>query len=419
MITRVKGTQDFLDTTLYSFIIHQISTHLRTYHFTEISLPLLEPVELFQRLLGEHTDVVHKEMYILESSKEAHDPEKICLRPEATASIARAFVENGIQNTPWKVFTHGAMFRHERPQKGRYRQFHQVSMEVIGSASVAQDVQLIGMLDRFFHDKLQLNNYALLLNFLGCHDDFMAYKKILHAFLEKEIAHLCEKCLVRKEVNVMRTLDCKNEKCQEIYRKAPEIARHLCASCTTDWQQVQEQLNLLSISFVYKPTLVRGLDYYSKTVFEFVSDNLGAQNTFCAGGRYDNLITQVGGKEPQPAVGAAFGIERLMLLLEPLREKLPLVQEPALHVVIPLAAEQQTLALLIADELRAHALCTDVLVDLNSAKNMMRKAGKMAAAYCLLLGEDEQKNNTVMVKNMITGAQEQVAQADVVTYLKK
>lgn len=423
MISRVKGTQDFLDLTLYDFLIDQARAHLAVYNFTHVDTPILEPLELFQRSLGEYTDVVSKEMFILESKGDtSHDTpsDKMCLRPEATASIARAFVENGVQQTPWKVFTYGSMFRYERPQKGRYREFHQMSIEVIGSSSMAQDAQLIKMLDRFFHEKLKLNNYALLLNFIGCFEDRKAYLMVLLEFLNSpEAESICDQCLERKQRNVLRVFDCKNVKCQQIYKNAPFIADNMCEPCTGEWATLQEELSLLSVNYAYKPTLVRGLDYYNKTVFEFSSENLGAQNAFCGGGRYDQLIGQIGGREDQPSIGAAMGIERLMLLLEQNLDKISLPQKPALQVVMPFSKDQHMLALLIADELHAQSITVETLLEGDSIKSMMKKANKLGAAHAIMLGEDEQKNKTVAVKNMITGEQVVIAQTELVNYLKK
>jgi len=292
-------------------------------------------------------------------------------------------------------------------------------MEIIGSGAIAQDAYFIAMLDRFFHDVLKLNNYALIINFLGCLQDREQYLLILKKFMNKPTItdNVCAQCTERKEHNIMRIFDCKNPQCQEIYRDAPHIADHLCAHCSQEWQDLQKQLSLLSISHVYKPTLVRGLDYYNKTVFEFVSKNLGAQDTFCGGGRYNQLVKQLGGSQDQPAIGAAFGIERLMLLLEPLRNQLTLTRA-ALHIIIPMSSEQHTLALLLADELQTHNICTDILFE-GSMKSMMRKASKLSAAYVLILGETEQANRTVTVKNMITGQEESVAQVDLAALLKK
>lgn len=419
MIPRVKGTQDFIDCTLFNFIIDSIKKHLSIYHFTEIQTPILESVDLFRRSLGLFTDVVSKEMFVIESRQEGNE-DRICLRPEGTASIVRAFNEHHIELIPWKVFSYGPMFRYERPQKGRFRQFHQVTMEVIGSGAIAQDVQFIAMLDRFFSEILKINNYALVINFLGCPQDRKAYLEILRKFMDKpEIAaNICAQCKERKEHNIMRIFDCKNPQCQELYRNAPHIADHLCPECTQEWQDLQKQLSLLSISHVYRPTLVRGLDYYSKTVFEFVSKNLGAQDTFCGGGRYNQLVEQLGGSQDRPAVGAAFGIERLMLLLEPMRDQLNIAHPPALHVIIPMTPAQHTLALLIADELQAHNICTDILFE-GSIKTMMKKANKLGAAYALILGETEQENRTVTVKNMTTGTEQTIPQISLIDNLKK
>ena len=416
---RVKGTNDFLDTTFYNFIIDQIKKHLALYSFNQIETPILEHTELFKRTLGLHTDVVNKEMFTIQSHSQSNETEEsICLRPEMTASIVRAFVENGIQTTPWKVFGIGPCFRYERPQKGRFREFHQVSIEIIGSASLAQDVHMIKMLDRLFHETLHFNNYALQINYLGCPADRATHKEQLKKFLDAQTG-ICAACIERKEKNIMRVFDCKVEQCQAIYQNAPFIINHLCQTCGKEWQELQHDLELLSVTFSVRPTLVRGLDYYNKTVFEFVSGSLGAQNTFCAGGRYDQLATQIGGKSDQPSIGAAIGIERLLMILESYKNVLQIPHPAKLHVILPLGQSQRMLALLLADELQAVGLCTEVLLEDASIKNMMQKANKLGAAYVLLLGDDEQQKNQVTVKNMQTGAQETISQAELVSYLQK
>jgi len=245
------------------------------------------------------------------------------------------------------------------------------------------------------------------------------YRPELYKFLEKNTDKLCKLCLERKEKNIMRVFDCKNETCQEIYHKAPKLTDNLCTECAQEWQQLQDNLNLLAVSYAIDSTLVRGLDYYNKTVFVFISENLGAQKEFCGGGRYDQLIHEVGAKDDQPSVGAAIGIERLMLLLEPIKDKLPLSELPALHVVIPMTDKQKMLALLLANELHIHNLCTDVFLDGDSLKSMMRKANKMGAAYCLILGQEEQEKNMVTIKNMMTGKENKISQSETVAYLKK
>ncbi len=414
MISRIKGTHDLLDVKLFNLIVDQAKHLLQNYHFSEIITPILEPIELYKRSLGLETDIVSKEMFIVSSENE----ETICLRPEATAATMRAFLEHSIQSNPWKVFSCGPLFRHERPQKGRYRQFNQVNIEIINSSAIAHDIQLITMLERFFGQILKRDSFALALNFLGCYNDRQSFKGILQNFLISIQDQLCSQCLIRKEKNIMRVFDCKNQTCQALYAQAPQIAQHVCASCALEWQQLQEQLSLLSVSFNYKPQLVRGLDYYDKTVFEFISDNLGAQTAFCGGGRYDALPQQLGSDQQVPSVGAAFGVERLMLLLEPHLNQLTFPVQPALHVIIPFTQEQQRLALLLADEMHAANLCTDVFVEGDSVKSMLRKANKMGARFALLLGPDEHTAREVMVKDMVDGTQETIHQADLVMFLK-
>lgn len=414
MYNRVKGTQDFLDLTLFNFVIESAKKHLALYNFIEIATPLLEPAELFQRSLGLETDVVTKEMYVVESE----DEQKICLRPEATASCVRAFVNNHVSTIPWKVFLWGPMFRHERPQKGRYRQFHQITMEIIGSQSVVQDVHFIKMLDRYFSETLKLDSYALQLNFLGCAADRATYKQILREFLAEHASVSCALCIIRRDKNILRVFDCKNSGCQEVYKKAPPLVDSLCIDCVKEWQELKDNLEHLSVSYSYVPTLVRGLDYYDKTVFEFVSLELGTQNTFCGGGRYNSLVKAVGAKEDQPSIGAALGIERLLLLLEDHQERLALPHKPKLSVVIPMDEAQYSLALLIADELQAHMVTVELFLEGDSLKSMLRKANKMGAHYALLLGENEQRTKTVTVKHMTSGDEKSIPQVQLVDFIK-
>lgn len=422
MFRKIKGTQDFLDLTLFNFIINQAKSHLSKYHFKEIATPIIEPLDLYKRSTGQDTEVVTKQMFKIMSEKEG---EQICLRPEATPSVIRAFIEGKIQQTPWKVFTWGPMFRHERPQKGRYRQFHQINMETIGSGSISQDAHFIKMLDRFFHEKLSLSSYALIINYLGCFDDRKSFQFQLDQFLEMEMSSICSECKTRKEKNILRVFDCKNLDCQKVYKKAPYITDNLCKDCSCEFETLKEQLSLLSVSFVVQEKLVRGLDYYTKTVFEFVSQNLGAQSAFCAGGRYDQLVSQLGGKNDQPSIGAAIGIDRTLLLLQEIQETLILPQDPALHLILPISISidqdqnTNTLALLLADNLQNAGLCADILLEGDSIKSMMRKANKLGAKYALILGQDELQEKSVMVKNMITGSSEKVLQIDLVDYLKK
>ncbi len=414
LIPRVRGTQDFLDLSLFEFVIEAYKKHVTLYHFNHIATPICEPLELFKRSLGLFTDVVSKEMFLIERRE---DEEQLCLRPEATAPTMRAFLEVK-PVTPWKVFSYGPMFRYERPQKGRYRQFHQINSEIIGSNSISQDAFFITMLDRFFHEKLSLSDYSLQLNFLGSYEDRANYAGALKDFVDT-LTTICATCEQRKERNILRIFDCKNEACQALYASAPLMVDFLEKESRAQWEQLQEELSLLSVSFAINPRLVRGLDYYNKTVFEFSSQSLGAQNAFCGGGRYDRLAEELGASESYPSLGAAIGIERLLLLLEPHKDRLALPQSPALFIIMPLAPAQNMLALLLADTLCAAGLGIDLFLEGDSLKSMLRRANKMGASHVLLVGEEEQKAKTVTVKNLMSGHQQTIAQIDLVTYLRR
>jgi histidyl-tRNA synthetase len=410
--SRVRGTEDILDLTLQNFVIDQISQHLQYYNYSEIQTPIIEKTDLFVRSLGDETDVVTKEMYAFETS----GGDKICLRPEATASTTRAYLENRIEQRPWKVFSHGPMFRHERPQKGRWRQFSQINIENINATSISHDVLFISMLDRFFRDTLKLQEFVVKLNFLGCSEDRIKHKEKLSAYLSTIESGLCETCLKRKDTNVLRIFDCKNEACQHFYEKAPKLTDCLCEECNGEWTQLQNQLRVLSVNFIHDPSLVRGLDYYNKTVFEFSSRNLGAQNAFCGGGRYE-LATQLGARNPIPSIGVGIGLGRLLLLTEEVKEQLPIPQKPFLSAILPLSMEQHNLALLLANKLSSSRIATEVLFESSIGKKM-KKANHLGAKFAIVIGEDEQKDGTVSIKNMLTGESETIKQVDLLSYLK-
>lgn len=417
MLQRIKGTQDFCDLTLYNFFVERTKKHLQLYSFDEISTPVLEATELFKRSLGLHTDVVTKEMYTVCAGESSED---ICLRPELTASTMRAFFNNSIIERPWRVFSHGPVFRHERPQKGRWREFHQFNLEVIGAASIAYDAEIIALLDSLFSTTLNVGAYVLRLNFLGSPEDREHYKKELRLFLDKLGTDLPKEIQERKETNLLRVFDLKNPECQKALEGAPSLLDALSAESKAEWQKLQDLLGFLGVSFVVDPRLVRGLDYYNKTVFEFVSvEGLGAQNSFCGGGRYDYLSQTLGEKEAVPSLGVGIGIERVLMLLEQKRAELLLPQKPALTVVLPFGEEQKTVALICAQLLRHHDLCCEVLLDGGSVKSMMRKANKLGARSVVLIGEEEQRENVVTLKNMTTGTEKRVRQDQLVGELKK
>lgn len=419
MITRIRGTRDIVEGKMLQALSKSLVEHLEQYNYQQIYLPLIEPLALFKRSLGNETDVVSKEMFLVHSSAmeagEAKD--EICLRPEATASTVRAFVENGITTRPWKVYTIGEMFRYERPQKGRFRQFYQCSIESIGIESPAADALFISMLNQFFSKKCGLIEYALHINYLGCPGDRINLKKKLDTFLEQHLEALCATCKRRKDTNILRIFDCKNEHCQSIYINAPTITTTLCESCDHGWKMLQESLDDLSITYMHNSRLVRGLDYYNKTVFEFVSPLLGAQSTFAGGGRYDGLVSAIGGKQDQPSVGVAIGLDRLLLLLEQVNQNFA-PQQPPLYIILPLSAAEHTLALHVASLLYTNNFCADVFFE-SSIKQGLKKANVIGAKMCIIIGENERTATSVMVKNMITGKEELVRQDSLIAYLKQ
>jgi histidyl-tRNA synthetase len=405
MIHRPRGTQDFLDMELFDYVVHTIRIFLQRTGFKHIQTPVIESVDLFKRSLGVHTDVVGKEMFVLQSHTQESDQSLLCLRPEMTASVVRAFIENNVDQLPWRVFSVGPVFRHERPQKGRYRQFHQATIELIGGSSIGYDAQLLTVLDLLFSTAFGLTNYELHINFLGCLEDRVTYKKLMYNFLQEHETALCATCLIRKESNTLRVFDCKSESCQTFYKQAPVLTDHLCEACAEEWSLLQTYLQNVSVSFMHMPRLVRGLDYYNKTAFEFVSNQLGSQSAFCGGGRYDNLVEQLSEKHAQPAVGAGIGIERLLLLLE--QKQVTLDQKDPLIVCIPLEKQYVPNILSIAQKLIMYNVRVELLLD-GSLKNSMKKASRLMANYVLLIGQEEAAKDMCMLKDMATGNQQQM-----------
>ncbi|MCL5436514.1 MAG: histidine--tRNA ligase [Candidatus Dependentiae bacterium] len=415
MIQNIRGTQDFIDLGMYNFIVRTAQQYLGRYGYEEISLPILESTDLFRRSLGLATDVVNKEMFVVQSASasEKAEREQICLRPEMTASVMRAYFTNGIQQLPWRVFSHGPVFRYERPQKGRYREFHQLTVELLGAQSLAFDAEFIAMVDNFLRQGLQINSYVIALNFLGTLEDRTNYKRALLAFLEKQ-DNLPRAIAERKETNLLRIFDLKDEESKQALKGAPTLIEYLSPESAAAWRQLTSMLDQLSVNYVHDPYLVRGLDYYSNTVFEFVSSGLGAQNAICGGGRYDGLSLALGEKNLLPAIGVGFGIERLMLLLAEQRPDFKPEQKPALVAILPLSGAQEMLALLCAQNLREWGICTEVLLDGTSVKSMMRRANRLGARYAILIGENEQKDGTLTVKEMMSGEERIVKQDELV-----
>jgi histidyl-tRNA synthetase len=414
VITRVRGTEDLLNLTSWNKVCAVMHKVLAAHAFSEIRTPSLEKTELFVRAVGTDTDIVSKEMYTFASQSEG----SICLRPELTAPMVRAFYESGTELSPWKVFQFGPAFRHERPQKGRNRQFYTCSIEVMNAPSLGHDIAFIAMLNRMFV-ALGIKDFVLNLNFLGVAEDRSLHRSALREFLVKNDVALCETCRVRRDKNVLRVFDCKNEQCQALYKNAPKLSEYFSENSAAEWARLQKELQLLSVNFILNPMLVRGLDYYNGVVFEFTSNELGSQSTFCGGGRYD-LSAALGKKDALPCVGAGVGLERVMMILE--SQQHPLVtsaESSRLIAIVPMDAAQESLAFQVADSLFEAGLTTEIIFDGSGMKQKMKRADRFNAAFTLVLGDREAAAGVAMVKNMATGESAEVALRDLAAFLQK
>lgn len=391
IIKVLKGTKDILpqDITMWHLLEEKANKVFSKYGFKEIRTPIIEVTELFARGVGDTTDIVNKEMYTFEKSDRS-----ITLRPENTAGVVRSYIENGMSrlSAPVKLWYHGPMFRYERPQAGRQRQFHQVGVEMFGIKQATADAEVILMAENYLK-ALGLNDLEVEINSLGCPKCREEFKNKLKAVLKPYFNNLCEDCQNRYEKNPLRLLDCKVESCKEIFEK-PEIQEvinsdFICDECAEHYTELKLYLNRMGVKFTENKLLVRGLDYYNRTVFEIKSNNLGSQNAVCGGGRYDSLVEQLGG-EPTPAVGFAMGMERLISLL-PTKEPKKLDG----YIVSNFPVD----AFVLAEELRAQGL--NVEFDLTNKKftKQLEKASKVAK-YAFILGEDEILKHQVSIKNL-------------------
>ncbi|KYJ87624.1 histidine--tRNA ligase [Sulfurovum riftiae] len=392
MIKPLRGMKDltFEDSRRFVHIVTTAINIAKRYGYSYIETPILEETALFRRSVGESSDIVGKEMYRFED-KGGND---VCMRPEGTAGIVRAFVSAKLDRQPvkQKFYYYGPMFRYERPQKGRLREFHQFGCESFGEASVYEDFTIITMIGQIF-DELGIG-FDLLINSLGCPECMPPYKQNLVGFLTDISPELCEDCNRRIGTNPIRVLDCKNEKCQSLLESSPKLISNLCEECDTDFLKLTALLDKAGISYTVDTNLVRGLDYYNKTAFEFVSNEIGSQSAIAGGGRYDKLVEYLDGK-PTPAVGFAIGIERIMELVQ-----MPEVDREGYYMgaLVPEAVE---LLFALAAKKRQE---TKVTVEYNSKgfKSHMKGVDKANARFALLIGEDELKNGTVWVKDLET-----------------
>ena len=403
MIQRPKGTRDLLpeDTYKWQELEANLKEVLESFGFEEIRVPVFEHTEVFQRGVGETTDVVQKEMYTFDDK----GGRSITLRPEGTAGVIRAYLENGLASkpSPTKLWYNMGMYRYENVQKGRYREFHQIGAELIGSSSYLADVETILLADSMFK-KLNINNIKLMINSIGCPVCRKAYQKALKDFIGDRFVEYCDTCKTRFDKNPMRILDCKEKRCKEFNVGAPMMIDYLCDECKEHFEKVKESLTALNVKFEIDSGIVRGLDYYTKTVFEFIDGDSGL--TVLGGGRYDGLVQEFGG-QPTPAVGFATGVERLM---EMYNVNNPDAEEKKVDLyILSLGNEESKKAFEISEKLRSQNLKIERDIFERSFKAQMKYADKIGARNLLVIGEEELKTNSAKIKNMATGEEKEVS----------
>ncbi|HIS05918.1 MAG TPA: histidine--tRNA ligase [Candidatus Fimenecus stercoravium] len=407
----IKGTLDLLpkESCKTQYIEAAVREIAENYGFLEMRTPVFEHTELFQRSVGETTDVVQKEMYTFEDK----GGRSITLRPEGTAGAARAFLEHGLFNDalPQKIYYLTSCYRYEKPQAGRLREFHQFGVESFGAGTPAADAEIISLAHAVFR-YLGVQNLTLEINSIGCPECRKKFQEALKAYFESYREQLCDTCKSRLERNPMRILDCKSPVCSEIAAGAPKILDFLCDDCRAHFDAVQKYLQAMDIAFTVNPTIVRGLDYYTRTVFEFVSSEIGAQGTVCGGGRYDGLLEELGGK-PMPACGFGMGIERLLLLME--AQGVPFPEPKKCDVYLVSMGEEAGLkAAALAEQLREEGLSAQFDTVGRGLKAQMKYADKIGAAYTVVLGDAELESRRVNLKNMRDGTQTELSLDDFV-----
>ena len=413
-IQLIRGFKDILpkEVELWQYIEKTAVKLLSDFGYFEIRVPIMEKTELFARSIGEDTDIVEKEMYTFTDRKD----ELLTLRPEATASIVRAYIQHKMyaDNPVRRFYTIGPMFRRERPQKGRYRQFYQIDAEIFGVNEPYADVEVIFLLATLF-SHLNVTDITAHINSLGCPVCRPEFKRTFTRMLSSVSKELCSNCLRRKERNPLRVLDCKVPGCRGAMRAAPSILEHLCADCRTHFNFVTNTLEKLKVPFKIDKRLVRGLDYYTRTTFEMQTKALGAQSAVAGGGRYDGLVEALGGPG-QPAIGFAVGFDRLAEIMA-LSDKNYAVT-PHLYIAA-LGEAAKAKAFLWRFELGLAGIMTEMELGQKSLKSQMKQADRAGAAYVLILGENEIKRNKAQLRNMQTKVQETVPLADTVSILKK
>jgi len=414
-IKRPKGTEDIIPAQVYKW--HYVEALMREIcalnGYAEIRTPAFEHTELFQRGVGEATDVVQKEMYTFEDKA----GRSITLKPEGTSPAVRAFVENGIFNEPLpsKMYYFTPCFRYEKPQSGRLREHHQFGIEALGSSDPSIDAEIINVAMTVYK-RLGVNSLKLKINSIGCSKCRVEYNKKLNDYLKPKLEYLCETCRDRFIKNPMRIIDCKEDRCQQQITDIPFILEHICEECSDHFTKFKEALDLIGLAYTVDPRIVRGLDYYTKTAFEIVTDTIGAQGTVCGGGRYDGLVEQIGGSG-SPGVGFGMGIERLLLVLEKAGIELPTPPSMELFIIgLGDAGIKESIKLI--HKLRDNNVKCDKDYTGRSLKAQMKYANKMNAKYITVIGENEISNNKIKVKNMENGNEEEIQLNQLLEYMK-
>ena len=412
MTNAPKGTKDLMpkETALFRYLENEFLKVASSYGYNEIMTPVIEHTELFSRGVGSGTDIVQKEMYTFKDL----GGRSISLRPEGTAGVARAYVQSGdlSKAKPVKYSYVSSCFRYEKPQSGRQRMFHQLGIECFGSKEVQADAEVI-MLASDFLNNLGLKEITLTINSIGCNKCREKYKEALVKYYESVNENLCETCKIRLNTNPMRLLDCKEDECTKYSSDAPSILDFLCSECANDFSKLQELLTNAGIQYEVDPRIVRGLDYYNKTAFEFIHEKIGAKATVCGGGRYDNLINTLAGIK-EPGIGFGIGLERLMLAIDSENIDKSISTSPE-YVIIP-AGENVPHEKIYAIAKMLRNSGKTVVVDImnRNFKSLIKYANKINAKYALILGEDELKNEAVTVKNMASGDQRTVKISELV-----
>jgi histidyl-tRNA synthetase len=410
-----RGTFDILpqEHTYWKYVEEKAASLCQLYGYQPLSTPIFEDAQIFTKTVAGGTDIVDKEMYIFEDKS----GQELALRAEGTAPVCRAYLEHGLFNLPQpvKLYYIGPAFRYERPQSGRYRQHHQFGFEALGEADPTLDAEVIEMTRHFF-SSLGLSQFIIRLNSIGCKLCRPGYLEVLKQHYSGYTDRLCPDCKVRLVKNPLRLLDCKKIPCQEIAKTAPRITDYLCHECQLHFQSVQKYLELMRIPFQLNPRLVRGLDYYTRTVFEVEPQEDGGQTALGGGGRYDDLIEELGGK-PTPAVGFAAGLERIILNLKKQKLTIPALPRPDVFIAY-LEGEAKTEAIKLASELRKAGIAVIMATGDKSLRGQMRQADSLDIAYALILGEQEVSKRNVMLRDMRSGEQKTIPSAEVASLLK-